>query len=153
MNDLFESVCPCCKRPLPEQAPEAPARFEEFWGAYPHRKIKKGKKPCGIKYARAVKSGVSEQEIIDGAKRYGCTEEVKSGYARDPLTWLNQAGWDDESSEAGRSVYIDHAKVAAENIKSGKRFLCTHITGTTAREAIERGLVTKEECDLVGVSV
>lgn len=71
-------------------------RFSEFWAAYPHRDGKRGRKLAEAKYRAAVKRGVSEQTIIDGAKRAHADPRVKAGYARDPTTWLNQAGWDDE---------------------------------------------------------
>ncbi len=71
-------------------------RFAEFWASYPHRDGKRGRKLAEAKYRAAVKRGVSEQTIIDGAKRAHADPRVKAGYARDPTTWLNQAGWDDE---------------------------------------------------------
>lgn len=71
-------------------------QFEAFWNAYPHRDGKRGRKLAEAKYRAAVKRGVSEQTIIDGAKRAHADPRVKAGYARDPTTWLNQAGWDDE---------------------------------------------------------
>jgi uncharacterized protein YdaU (DUF1376 family) len=71
-------------------------RFADFWNAYPHRDGKRGRKLAEAKYRAAVKRGISEQTIIDGAKRAHSDPRVKAGYARDPTTWLNQAGWDDE---------------------------------------------------------
>lgn len=72
-------------------------RFDEFWEAYPHRGgTKKGRKPAFEKYRTAVKRGISEQAIIDGAKRSVSDPTVKGGFARDPATWLNQEGWTDE---------------------------------------------------------
>jgi len=79
------------------------SRFDEFWDAYPHRGgAKKGRKPSEAKYAAIVKAGTSEQDIIDGAKRAALDRQVIDGYARNPETWLNQAGWQDEiqSSQA-----------------------------------------------------
>ena len=72
-------------------------RFSEFWDAYPHRGgAKKGRKPSEAKYAAALKAGVPEQDIIDGARRASQDRQVRAGFARDPTTWLNQAGWNDE---------------------------------------------------------
>ena len=76
---------------------ENPNRFQEFWDAYPHRGgAKKGRKPSEQKYRAAIKAGTSEQEIIDGACRYQSDRGVMDGYAKNPETWLNQKGWDDE---------------------------------------------------------
>lgn len=98
-------------RGLPEPEPEpdkektdyalsarVSGRFDEWWNAYPHRDGKRGKKPAQAKYDRLVRGGVSEQTLIDGAIRSRGDKRVKDGYARDPLTWLNQAGWEDEPS-------------------------------------------------------
>ena len=72
-------------------------RFDEFWETYPHRGgTKKGRKPAFEKYRTAVKRGIPEQTIIDGAKRSVSDPTVKGGFARDPATWLHQEGWTDE---------------------------------------------------------
>jgi len=71
-------------------------RFTEFWTVYPHRDGKRGRKPAEAKYDRIVASGVPEQDLIDGAMRYKSDRRVQNGYSRDPTTWLNQAGWEDE---------------------------------------------------------
>lgn len=72
-------------------------RFDEFWRVYPHRGgVKRNRKGAFQKYVAAVKRGVSEQEIIDGARRSASDKQVIAGYARDPVTWINQEGWADE---------------------------------------------------------
>jgi hypothetical protein len=87
---------------IPDASPKVtvPAiadRFEEFWAVYPHRGgSKKGKAPTRAKYLAAVKRGVPEQAIIDGAARYGIDRQVVQGFAKNPETWINQVGWDDE---------------------------------------------------------
>lgn len=73
------------------------SRFDEFWAVYPHRGgVKRNRKGAAQKFALAVKRGVPEQTLIDGAKRYATDRRVVDGYARDPTTWLNQEGWTDE---------------------------------------------------------
>lgn len=82
---------------LSVQLPAIADRFEEFWAVYPHRGgSKKGKAPTRAKYLAAVKRGVPEQTIIDGAARYGIDRQVVQGFAKNPETWINQVGWDDE---------------------------------------------------------
>jgi uncharacterized protein YdaU (DUF1376 family) len=84
-------------KPLSARVQIRPERFDEFWDAYPHRGgTKKGRKPAEARYAAAMRSGVPEQTIIDGAIRARGDPQVIRGYARDPATWLSQAGWDDE---------------------------------------------------------
>jgi hypothetical protein len=80
----------------------APAvQFDDFWQAYPHRGgAKKGRAGAEKSYARALASGVTEQDLIDAAVRYGHDRMVRDGYAKDPATWLNQKGWADEIEPA-----------------------------------------------------
>ena len=74
-----------------------PELFEDFWNQYPHRNgAKKGKAKAGESYARQIKAGSSEQEIIGGAMRYASDRQVVEGYAKDPTTWLNSKGWQDD---------------------------------------------------------
>lgn len=85
---------------LSVQKPSAD-RFDEFWNVYPHRGgSKKGKAPTRAKYLAAVKRGVSEETIINGAIRYGGDRQVAQGYAKNPETWINQVGWEDEIEPA-----------------------------------------------------
>jgi hypothetical protein len=72
------------------------SRFSEFWDAYPHRDGKRNRAGAAKSYERAVKRGVPQQTIIDGAKRAIGDRRVRDGFARDPTTWLNQEGWADE---------------------------------------------------------
>jgi len=77
-------------------------RFPEFWDAYPHRGgAKKARADCEKRYARAVASGISEQSIISAAIRYASDRQVLDGYAKNPSTWLNQKGWEDEIEPTG----------------------------------------------------
>jgi uncharacterized protein YdaU (DUF1376 family) len=79
-----------------------PKRFSEFWEAYPHRGgVKRGRKPSQAKYERIIRLGISEQALIDGAKRYATDRRVLDGFAKDPVTWLNQDGWADEVDPVG----------------------------------------------------
>lgn len=77
-------------------APSRQDRFPEFWDAYPHRDAKRNRSGAEKSYRKALARGVPEQTIIDAARQAHSDPRVKSGYARDPTTWLNQAGWDDE---------------------------------------------------------
>lgn len=88
--------------PFAQAAPSRVSRFDEFWSVYPHRNgTKKGKAPALEKYRRAVKSGASEQAIIDGATAAHRHPDVVKGYSRDPATWLHQIGWQDEIAARG----------------------------------------------------
>jgi uncharacterized protein YdaU (DUF1376 family) len=78
-------------------APEIPSRFSEFWDQYPHRNgAKKGKAKAEQAWAKAIKARASPDQIIAGAMRYAGDRQVIEGYAKDPATWLNAKGWEDE---------------------------------------------------------
>jgi hypothetical protein len=71
--------------------------FGLFWDAYPHRGgAKKGRAKAEAKYTKLVASGIAEADIIAGAKRYATDRQVRDGFAKDPVTWLNQSCWQDE---------------------------------------------------------
>lgn len=114
-----------------------PVRFDEFWDAYPHRGgVKRGKKPSQAKYAAAVRAGVPEQTIIDGANRARGDPNVQRGYARDPATWLNQAGWEDEIAEPTAALLPfpsnrDEAKRHAAEERN-RRIILAAAHGTTS---------------------
>jgi uncharacterized protein YdaU (DUF1376 family) len=80
-------------------APECdpPDRFNDFWDQYPHRGgAKKGKASAQKAWQKAIKARASPDQIIAGAMRYAGDRQVISGYAKDPATWLNAKGWQDE---------------------------------------------------------
>lgn len=86
------------------QKPEKPDHFQSFWNTYPHRNgAKKGRAKAEASYSRHFKAGISEQDIIDGAKRYSRDRQVVDGYAKDPTTWLNQRGWEDDIEPTSNS--------------------------------------------------
>ena len=70
--------------------------FQDFWDAYPHRAGKKNRAGAEASFKRAIKSGVTVAEIADGVRNMANDPNVQRGYARDPTTWLNQKGWEDE---------------------------------------------------------
>lgn len=72
-------------------------RFDEFWAVYPHRNGRKAGKAAAAKKWRSARSrGVPQQTMIDGAVRAQQDPQVVRGYARNPETWINQQGWEDE---------------------------------------------------------
>ena len=78
-----------------------------------------------MKYNIAVKRGCSEQDLIDGAVRYSGDRRVNDGYARDPVTWLNQEGWNDEieplKAQAGLSQISRWEYIAKHGSSEGWR--------------------------------
>lgn len=75
---------------------EDPA-FERFWKSYPHRGgVMKGKAPARTKWRAAIRAGADPEKLIAAAREHHRDRRVIDGYARDPATWLNQRGWEDE---------------------------------------------------------
>ena len=83
-----------------------PVAFDEFWNQYPHRGgAKKGKSGALKVYTRQLKSGVSEQTMIDGAIRYSGDAQVLDGRGKGPEPWLNQKCWEDEIEQPKGNQY------------------------------------------------
>lgn len=108
MEDAGAMRTQCQPEPEPKEIDKSIStramRFDEFWSVYPHRGgVKRNRKGASQKYALAVRHGVPEQTLIDGAKAYATDRRVIDGYARDPTTWLNQEGWTDGIEAASPS--------------------------------------------------
>ena len=72
-------------------------KFDDFWQQYPHRNgAKKGKASAQKAWGAAIRARASPDEIIGGAMRYANDRQVLQGYAKDPATWINQKGWNDD---------------------------------------------------------
>ncbi len=77
---------------------EKPTRFEEFWSAYPERAAGNARKPASDKYAILVRDGVTEDALIEGAKKYAEQYRKANGndggkFIKMAVTWLNQCCW------------------------------------------------------------
>lgn len=103
-------------------APECLEGFDDFWEQYPHRNgAKKGKAVAQKSWLKAIRSRASPSNIIAGAMRYATDRQVLQGYAKDPATWLNQKGWEDDVEPAAEPRRIpqgraNRADPALENI-------------------------------------
>ena len=88
--------CPKCGHILSQ--PAVSGDFDAFWKAYP-RKI--GKKAAQKAYQSAVKGhpGLSDA-ILVAVGLQKAWDAWRGGYIPNPMTWLNQGRWDDESGEA-----------------------------------------------------
>lgn len=67
-------------------------------------------------------------------------------------TFLIGRRWNDKGFSAKPCAPVDIRSAIAERIKSGKAFLCGDITISKARDLIDAGLVTEEECRKVGIA-
>lgn len=71
-------------------------KFEEFWSAYGKIGSKERSKQ---KFNKAIKEGVSYEEIIKGLERYQSqcrANKLEQKYVQHANTWLNNKGWQDD---------------------------------------------------------
>lgn len=82
------------REPRPVVAvPDQPSGFEEWWRVYPRRV---GKTAARTAYRAAVRKGASEQQLLDGARRYADDPTRDPAFTAHPTTWLHQGRWEDE---------------------------------------------------------
>lgn len=76
------------------------ARWPEFRETYPKREGGQSWPSAQKKYVAYVASGIGEEVIIAGARRYAdhlrATHKFGTQYVKQAHTWLNQRGWEDE---------------------------------------------------------
>ena len=71
-------------------------RFEVLWKEYPR---KEGKKKAFASYKRALKNGVTDEEIMEGLEKYNQyikKEKTDRKYIAHGSTWFNENRWQDE---------------------------------------------------------
>lgn len=72
------------------------ADFLDFWEAYPN---KVGKTACWRKWKTLNGNRPNIETILSAIKNQRESQKWKSGYIPNPLTWLNQGRWEDETME------------------------------------------------------
>lgn len=142
MNDLF---------PAPKaSASSYTAAFENFW----ELSGRHGNKRSAFKVFQKL-SPADQQAATDAVAGYykWWRKECKDASWLHVSTYLSQVRWEDEwqAEAAPKEVTREDAmKRDAENIKSGKPYLCTSISHSKCVALLEAGLVTKEELRKVG---
>ena len=87
----------------------ASSGFEEFWAAYPRRV---GKRRAQAEYMKALRSGVSHDVLVEGARRLAWSKrDLNQRYIPHPEKWLAEGRWDDEEF----SQVVDPVLRATEN--------------------------------------
>lgn len=144
MSDLFGTVCPCCGQPAPEQRATP---FNEFWAVWPD---KRGKAPAHKAFNKLT---AAEQQVATRRAKHWAIEWRKRNPEASHImagSYLTQRRFLDEG-QAPKLSKGSMDEVQAEQIKSGKRYLCTNISSLRGRELVNKGLVTTQECVEVGV--
>ena len=85
------------KEPQPSDDGQSTSeRFEVLWKEYPR---KEGKKKAFASYKRALKNGVTDEEIMEGLEKYNQyikKEKTDRKYIAHGSTWFNENRWQDE---------------------------------------------------------
>lgn len=95
--------------------------FDDFWDVFPRQR--RGSKQNAKKaYIKAIKEKrATEQQILQGAKNYGQSDEVARGYAKGTAAWLNDNRWANDYSKkptTAKTSYMDdlqRASIALDN--------------------------------------
>jgi hypothetical protein len=87
----------------------------------------------------------------DASDALGMAEE--RGWQTIRPDWYFQAVAKETAAMPKPSPMIDKAATWAEAIRSGKDYLCRSIPSTAARELVQRGMVTPDQCRQAGVAL
>lgn len=124
--------------------------FSQFWEVWPNKTAKASAEKAWQKLTAAERA-----EAHDSAAAWFAAWRASNRDASPihPASYLNQKRWQDEGWRKTPAKSVDRLAVAADAIRSGKRFLCAHITPSLARELVAANAVTPEQCKQVGVSL
>ena len=113
-------------------------------------------------WRKRTKKPLSEAAALRIAKTLAAINS-QGGDASDALGMIEEHGWQTikadwyfkqvkAESVTQKAVSLgDRMMVSAEAIRSGKDFLCRNIPSTAARELVQAGAVTQEQCRKVSV--
>jgi len=100
---------------------------------------------------KAIDAGAEPEILIGAAKSYRIEQEGnKPAFIAYSENWLEKGRWKSYLPKK-KPTQADVDAMAAEMIKSGKRWLCTTMSSARARDLIAKGLVTVADCRKVGV--
>lgn len=112
-------------------------------------------------FQEIVDGGFDPLVLIDAARAYGVRVASWSEGFRDKVQFSDN--WLADSEKWERHKIIQPAErpnlicgvseVTIKAIQDGKRALCSSVTGTTARQLVEAGHVTPEQCKAAGVNL
>ena len=136
MNDLFQDA---------EKMDRADT-FAEFWDKTP----KTGSKHQARKKFQSFSAQLRQQatDSVEGYYKWWSKTNPDASTLH-VSTYLNQRRWEDDDwqapAETKQPSQDDQIQAAVANIKSGKPYLCTHITFSQAHWLVKAGKVTEAE--------
>ena len=87
----------------------------------------------------------------DASDALGMAEE--HGWQTIKAEWYFKMIKQEASAMPKPAPQVDRLAIWADSIRSGRDFLCRSIPSTAAREMVQRGLVTAEQCKRAGVAL
>lgn len=81
-----------------DETEKPPDKFIEFWKVYPKQRAGSAKKARMAWNSALIEERATEEEIIDGARRYANSHEVARGFAKGAAAWLNDDRWTSDYS-------------------------------------------------------
>lgn len=115
-------------------------------------------------WRKRTKKPLSEAAALRIAKTLAAINAA-GGDASDALGMIEEHGWQTikadwyfkqvkaESVTPSQKGVTDRLQTWAEAIRSGKDYLCRNIPSTAARELVQSGVVTKDQCRRVSVTL
>ena len=114
---------------------------------------KKAKRPltetAALRIAKTLASIVAAGG--DASDALGVAEE--RGWQTIRPDWYFKAVKEEAAAMPKPSPATDRLATWADSIKTGKDFLCRNIPSTAARELVQRGIVTVDQCKRAGVAL
>lgn len=137
-------------RTCKNQETGARTSFSEFWAVWPNKTAK----ASAEKAWKRLGAGDRADAIGNAAAWFRAwRSKHQDASPIHPASYLNQKRWQDEGVQAPALKPVDRRANAASAILSGKRFLCTGISASLARELVSEGVVTPSQCREVGVQI
>ncbi|WP_457650857.1 helix-turn-helix domain-containing protein [Profundibacter sp.] len=101
---------------------------------------------------RALEDGADPEQLIRAAEAYGREQAGnKPAFIAYSENWLRKGRWKAHLPKP-KATEAEVAKSIAESIRAGKHWVATHVSDARARELVRLGLVSREECEAVGLS-
>ncbi len=101
---------------------------------------------------KAIEEGAAPEQLIRAAEAYGREQAGnKPAFIAYSENWLRKGRWKAHLPKP-KATDAEVAQALAESIRAGKRWVASHVSDARARELVRLGLVSREECEAVGLN-
>ena len=142
-----------CAEPSPDSGHGPEFDFDDFVDRFLAKHPRPGDRDATEDALRkALDDGADPQQLIRAAESYGREQAGNSpAYVAYSENWLRKGRWKAHLPKP-KATEAEVARSLAKSIRSGQRWVATHVSDARARELVRLGLVTREECEAVGLS-